>query len=296
MKSNLLKNNGLFFLLCFFIWTQVIYLQHGSYRYFGVPLPSELKNMNIASEFNQKNVVAKAISELYKSLKDEKRPVERGNIFQNMGVSYYDLSQITRNMTFLDSAEAYYKQSIDIIPDNARFYYNLGRLNTERLNHGVAKDCYEKAAHLKPDYILALHNLALLNYFEMRDSREAKKLLLKVLSIEQNAPACNYVLGAIFEEERDYDKAIYHYTNEVTVFYNFIRGKTPIPVTRTTLEYALTHSHLKLVELYSSQQKNRDLARDNLDAYLKFEQAPGAREAAIKLFNKSWAQKYDSGK
>ena len=291
MKQLILKNDIVFFTLCFVIWAQVIFLIHGDHAYFGIPIGSILKNVNIKKEFSQKKVIVNTINELYSSLKKEERPIERGHILHNMGSSYYDLHKVMQRIDFLDSSEYYYKQSINVISDNPRFYYNLGFLYTEYRNHKAAKQYYEKTVELKPDHILALHNLALLNYYELGNKEIAKKLLGKVLSIQPNSPACHYTLGAIFEEEGNYPNAINHYNKEITTCYNFIKGNISIPVSKQTLKYALLKSHRRLALLYSTVKKNKGLAKKNLDAYLRLEQDEKEKKNTLNKLNKYWQLK-----
>ena len=288
MKQHILKNEFVFFTLCFIIWAQVIFLIHGGHVYLGTPISSILKNVNITKEFNQEKVIVNTINELYSSLKKEERPIEKGHILHNMGSSYYDLNKIIRRNDLLDSSEYYYKQSINVISDNPRFYYNLGFLYTGNRNHTAAKHNYEKTIELKPDHVLALHNLALLNYYELGNREKAKDLLEKVLSIQPNSPACHYTLGAIFEEDGTYSNAIHHYNKEIETCYNFINSKTSLPVSKQTLKYALLKSHHRLALLYSTVAKNKELAKRNFDAYLRLEQNENEKKTVINKFNKYW--------
>lgn len=289
MRQHILKNNIAFFVLCFVIWAQVIFLMHGGYAYFSTPIKSYIKNVSINEVFSRENAIMNTMKELYISLLQKKeQPVERGHILHNIGSSYYDLHKIIKGDPLLDSSEHYYLQSIRIISNNARFYYNLGRLYTEYRKHDAAKQYYEKAVGVKPDHILALHNLALLNYFELNNKEVAKTLLGRVLSIQAKSPVCNYVLGEIFEKENDYDKAVYYYNKEIETFYSFIKSKTNIPVSNYTLKLALMKSHYRLAFLYSTKERDKERAKKNLDAYLHFEQDEKEKKNTINKFNKCW--------
>ena len=289
MRQHILKNNIAFFVLCFVIWAQVIFLMHGGYAYFSTPLKSPIKKVSVSEIFSQQNAIMNNLKELYLSLlQKDVQPVERGHILHNIGSSYYDLHKIIPKDPLLDSSEHYYMQSIKIISNNARFYYNLGRLYTEYRKHDAARQYYEKAVGVKPDHILALHNLALLNYFELNNREVAKALLGRVLSIQAKSPVCNYVLGEIFEKENDSDKAIFHYNKEIEAFYRFIRSKTNIPVSHYTLKIALMKSHYKLFLLYSTKKRDKERAKKNLDAYLIIEKNEKERKSIINEFNKYW--------
>lgn len=289
MRQHILKNNIIFFALCFVIWGQVIFLMHGGYAYFSTPIKSPVKKVSVSEIFSQQNALMNNLKELYISLLQKKeQPVERGHILHNIGSSYYDLHKIIPKTPLLDSSEHYYLQSIRIISNNARFYYNLGRLYTEYRKHDAAKQYYEKTVGVKPDHILALHNLALLNYFELNNKEVAKALLGRVLSIQAKSPVCNYVLGEIFEKENDYDKAVYYYNKEIETFYSFIKSKTNIPVSNNTLKLALMKSHYRLAFLYSTKERDKERAKKNLDAYLHFEQDEKEKKNTINKFNKCW--------
>ena len=262
---------------------------HGGYAYFSTPIKSAVEKVSVSEIFNQQNALMNTLKELYLSLlQKDVKPEERGHILHNIGSAYYDLHKIIPQNPLLDSSENYYLQSIEIISNNARFYYNLGRLYTEYRKHDAAKQNYEKALGVKPDHILALHNLALLNYFELNNKEVAKALLGRVLSIQPISPVCNYVLGEIFEKENDIDKAIFHYNKEIETFYSFIRSKTNIPLSNYTLKLSLMKSHYQLFLLYSTKRRNKEGAKKNLDAYLIIEKNEEERKRVMKKFNKYW--------
>jgi tetratricopeptide (TPR) repeat protein len=268
---------------------QVVFLMHGGYAYFSSPIKSAVGKVSVSEIFNQQNALMNTLKELYLSLlQKDVKPEERGHILHNIGSAYYDLHKIIPQDPLLDSSENYYQQSIRIISNNARFYYNLGRLYTEYRKHDLAKQNYEKALGVKPDHILALHNLALLNYFELNNREVAKALLSRVLSIQARSPVCNYVLGEIFEKENNINKAIFHYNKEIETFYSFIRSKTNIPVSSYTLKLSLMKSHYQLFLLYSTERRDKELAKKNLDAYLIIEKNEEERKRVIKEFNNYW--------
>ena len=59
-------------------------------------------------------------------------------------------------------AKDLYKKILEINPNSAGVYYNLGILNKEIEKYQKAQDCYEKAIQINPNYTLAYINLGIM--------------------------------------------------------------------------------------------------------------------------------------
>jgi len=291
----MLKTNMLFFILSFFVWAQIMFLIYGGHHYFKEPLPSMVKGNTLQNIVNRQNTIKSTLHELHLSLLQLEEPsAERGHILHNIGMLYYDLFKMNRKNQLLDSSEYYYLQSINIISNSTRFYYNLGRLYMEGKKPGPAKRYYEKALEMKPDNILALHNLALVNYYEYNDLRTAKSLLEKVLMLNPESPVCNYVLGDIYNQEKDFNNAITHYNREIMLVYTYSRNKKKFSIPVSAVNLALVRSHYYLFKLYSTIQKNKESAKNNLKAYLTLEKNEKLKIDAMNKYYKYWHEKFTS--
>jgi hypothetical protein len=106
---------------------------YGNYSYFDRPVRSTVTNAPVQAEFNKQSAVMNSMKELYASLiQKEERSGERGHIYHNIGTMYFDMYKATRVQRAFDSSECYYLKSVDALPDNQRFRYNLGRLYKEQ--------------------------------------------------------------------------------------------------------------------------------------------------------------------
>lgn len=292
MIKHLRGNPILFYLVCFPLWIVVIYAIYQDYEYFPLPKEPDKQRSSIKEEFGEKKILKGTIHELFQSLIKETRAKEKAHIFHNIGATYYELHKVIKNRKLLDTAEQYYLKSIDMIPDNARFYYNTGRLYTEAKLIKKAKFYYEKAINTNPRHILALHNLAMLNYFGLKNHKKAQTLLNQVIEIQPRSPICHYILGEIAEKEKDFPRAIHHYNREIENYAIFIRTKNEIPVSQYSLNLALLRSHLRLVVMYSIQMKDKQQTKKNLAAYLKLEKDEIQKRDVLNFYKKIWHETY----
>jgi len=291
MNVLLFKRDAFFYPLLFAAWGAFILIRYHSYSYYNAPLPSVSAQMNLTDAIGKQQTITKNIEELQKSLGEEKDVVERGHIEHNIGTAYYDNYKSLQRGDLLDSAQAYYEQSIRTLSTVARFYYNLGRIFTERREHLKAKANYEKALQLEPNHVLALHNLALLNFYELGNRDTAKALLEKALAVKGDLPICNYVLGEIALQQGRYEAALEHFRREVNSFSMFSGGRQSVPVSRSAMNFAASKSHLELAILYSTRFIDAKHAQANFHAYLRLEPDPQRRDAAIAEMKKYWVVK-----
>ena len=71
----------------------------------------------------------------------------------NLATTYQNLNKISKSIY-------YFNISLKKSPNNAETYFKLGNLNSNLNNFSVAIENYKKAIKLKPNYLLALNNLA----------------------------------------------------------------------------------------------------------------------------------------
>ncbi|MBD3392147.1 MAG: tetratricopeptide repeat protein, partial [Chitinivibrionales bacterium] len=246
MRHLALRRDIVFYPLICAAWGIFMVARYAGYTYFASPLPAVKTAMQVNQAFYKTKMLDKSIEELQASLETEEQPGERGHIEHNIGTAYYDRYKATKDRTLLDSAQQYYERSIETLPTVARFYYNLGRIFTERRRHPTAKTHYERSLELNPKHVLALHNLALLNFYELGDRKTAKVLLERALAIRHDLPICNYVLGEIALQQGQYEKALNHFRTEVNYFAMHSSGKQSVPVSGSAMRFAASKSHLEL--------------------------------------------------
>lgn len=85
--------------------------------------------------------------------------LKRADIFNSLGLVYYDLKRV-------DSAIDAFKQAINLDTGLVKTYYNLGVALFGQGKNDEARDWYEKALKLKPDYGDVHNNLAIIYYLE----------------------------------------------------------------------------------------------------------------------------------
>ena len=81
--------------------------------------------------------------------------------------AYYNLGIVTQDLGRLDEAEAIYKKAITLKPDH-KTYNNLGIVMQELGRLDEAEASYKKATTLKPDFIQAIKNRWLLLFSQKR--------------------------------------------------------------------------------------------------------------------------------
>jgi tetratricopeptide (TPR) repeat protein len=269
-------------------WIALVFLVHGRYQYFDRPIPAAAFIQNASQQLREDATLRTSIAEMQKNVAIEKDPVEKGHTFHNIGLAYYDLYIISRQRSWLDSVGVYFVNSLKLVPNVARFHYNFGRLMTEVGRHQAAQREYLAAIAIEPTHVLALHNVALLNYYELHQPDTAAHYLQRALAINPNLPICNYMLGEIALDKKDYATARDHMELEIALSEKGYGGGD-LPARIESIEYALSLTHLDLMGLYSSAFPDRVRAQKHLDAYLTFEHNPKKREEAINQMKRSWA-------
>ncbi len=288
MRVVALRRDIVFYPLALAMWAAFILMRHMHYSYYDSPLPSVQARMQISDALYKGKAIDSNIEELRKSLEEETETTERGHIEHNLGTAFYDQYKSTQAPALLDSAQAFYEKSIETLSSVPRFYYNLGRVYTERRDHLNARKYYERTLSLDPQHVLALHNLALLNFYELGNAQAARELLEKALSIRADLPICNYVLGEIALRENQVRKAHDHFRQEVNSFALYSGGEKRVPVSASAMRFAAAKSHLELAILYSTKLVDAKQAQANFHAYLRLEPDKQRRDAAIAEMKKYW--------
>jgi tetratricopeptide (TPR) repeat protein len=288
MKAWTLKRDAVFYPLVFGIWVLLMAAFHGGHNYFGSPLPGITFPEGAFQAFRI-NSIAASMGQLKKSVAMEADPRERAHIQENIGISYYDLYKSTRNQAFLDTAEYYLELSLGVVRDEARFFYNLARINSEKKNIMAAKELYEKTIALDPRHFMAYHNLGILNYYEFKRLDLAKAYLLKVTEIDSSLPIDNYMLAEISLDAKDEASAVRYYEKELAIFTAGADKRQFNLADASSVQLAATLSAMQLAFIYSTTFKNLQLAQDRFNLYLKLESDPKRRQTSLAEIQKYWA-------
>jgi superkiller protein 3 len=108
-----------------------------------------------------------------------------------------------------DKAISFYLRVIEIDPDYATAYYNLGLVYGNQGNNTKAIELYEKAIELKPDYAKAYNNLGLA-YKNQGNLTKAIESYEKSIEIDPDYAEAYYNLGIAYHNS-NFDKALIYY-------------------------------------------------------------------------------------
>jgi protein O-mannosyl-transferase len=113
-----------------------------------------------------------------------------------------------------------FKSALKIVPNNAKVYYNIARLSTDKNDTPLAFAYYKKAIDLYPEYEAALMNLGNL-YREIQDYELAEQHLRRALSIVEDFPAAWMNLGIVQAGTRNYNDALVSYRRALGLRKNY---------------------------------------------------------------------------
>ncbi|VDD93315.1 unnamed protein product [Enterobius vermicularis] len=99
-----------------------------------------------------------------------------------------------------------YSSGLEVCPNNAKIYYNLGKLFANSRDWDAAKINYQNAVKLEPNYSFALNNLANVNLQE-RKFKTAEGLLKKCLKLEPKFSTAWMNLGIAYMGQKQFTKA-----------------------------------------------------------------------------------------
>ncbi len=80
----------------------------------------------------------------------------------DLAEAYYDLGNVLDAAKRFDEAETAYRRALELKPDYTEAYINLGCVLEATERFGEAETAYRRALELKPDYAEARFNLAIL--------------------------------------------------------------------------------------------------------------------------------------
>jgi len=138
----------------------------------------------------------------------------------NYADAYNNLGVLYKELEEHQKAKDCYEKAIVINPNYTDAHYNLGNIFKELGENQKAKECYEKVIEINPNYIDALNNLG--NIFDdLGENQKAKDCFEKAIEINPNYVDANYNLGTIFQELGEYQKAISCFEKTIEIDPNY---------------------------------------------------------------------------
>ena len=119
----------------------------------------------------------------------------------------------------LDGAISSYNKAIEIKPNFAEAFNNLGNLYRIIGNYDEAHRCGQKAIHLKPDYPEAYNNLGN-TFFDLSKNDDAVSAYKKALQLNPAYPEAYINLGNVSQKLTDFDEAISLYRKAIAINVN----------------------------------------------------------------------------
>jgi len=156
-----------------------------------LPLQSCQNRKQDSVETKKQDYYAETYAEVYLSI---------GNIYDN------------------DKALEYYKKAIELKPDYAMAYNNIGAIYESKQDYDKALEYYNKAIELEPD-VIAYTNIGAI-YDRKQDYDKAIEYYNKAIKLKPDYATYNNI-GAVYAKKQDYDKAIEHYKKATELDSNF---------------------------------------------------------------------------
>ncbi|MEH2333191.1 tetratricopeptide repeat protein, partial [Nostoc sp.] len=132
----------------------------------------------------------------------------------NDATAYYNLGNALRQQKKLDAAVAAYEKAIQLNPNDATAYYNLGITLDDQKKLDAAVAAYEKAIQLNPNYADAYNNLGnALNHQKKLDA--AVSAYEKAIQLNPNYADAYFNLGIALTQQKKLDAAVAAYEKAI---------------------------------------------------------------------------------
>ena len=134
----------------------------------------------------------------------------------NYAGAYYNMGNVLQEQGKLDEAIEAYTKAIDIKPDHADAYNNMGLALQDQGKLDEAITSYNKVLSLRPDYADAYNNMgaALKDQGELDEAIEAYN---KALAIKPDYAKSYYNMGNALQDQGKLDEAIAFYTKALAL-------------------------------------------------------------------------------
>jgi predicted O-linked N-acetylglucosamine transferase (SPINDLY family) len=168
----------------------------------------------IAPENNQFNLSAKEHFDLANKLKKEENLEEAAEHFRQViqlcpdyAPAYNNLGTTLQKLDHIEEAEYCYRKALEIKPNLAETYNNLASIYQLNGDYIEARKLFNHCLQLKPDYIFAWFNLACISHGE-GNSAQAKQELQQALKFNPNYVEALLTLATIIQAQGYFNEAI----------------------------------------------------------------------------------------
>ena len=110
----------------------------------------------------------------------------------------------------------YWQKAININPDFAGAYNNMGVAYDEKGKYDIAIECFQKAINLKPDFAVAYNNMGVA-YGKKGYYDKAMECYHKAININPDYAEAYNNIGVDYGEKGNYDKAIECYQKAINI-------------------------------------------------------------------------------
>jgi tetratricopeptide (TPR) repeat protein len=143
-------------------------------------------------------------------------PIAMDQLYAAIGIIYQGLNKG-------EEALMNYKKSLEIAPNNAEVYYNLGVLYSFEFNDPrSAKASYEKSIELNPNDYRTYVNLGLIYEANFNDLVSAELNYNKALELNNHEAGIQNNLALLYLKQQKFDKAKQHFENAIEIDNNYI--------------------------------------------------------------------------
>ena len=164
-----------------------------------------------ATDWFQKGYKAQIDKEYDKAISFYLRYIE---LDPDYAIAYYNLGNAYYDQGNHTKAIESYKKAIELNPDDAQAYYNLGYAYREQGNNAKAIESYKKAIELDPDYAKPYYNLGLA-YYNQGNLTKAIELWEKAIELDPDYTKPYYNLGYAYRKQGNNAKAIESYKKAI---------------------------------------------------------------------------------
>ena len=181
-----------------------------------------------------------------------------------------------------DNAILYYQKAIEINPDYAFAYINMGLAYGNKSNYDKAIECYQKAIEINPEYAEAYYKMGVA-YVDKGNYDKAIECFQKAIEINPDDADAYYNMGIIYGWEKcSYVKAIEYFQKAIEIDPDDARAYKNMG-----LAYGNKSNYDKAIECF---QKAIEINPDDADAYKNMGLAYGNKsnyDKAIECFQKA---------
>ena len=192
-----------------------------------------------------------------------------------------NLGSIFKELGEHQKAKEYFEKAITIDPNFVSAHSNLGILFKKLGEYQKAKECYEKAIKINPNYAKAHNNLGII-FQSLGEPHKASEYYKKAIIIDPNNLNAHNNLGMLLKESGEGQKAKKYFEKAITIDPNYPEAHLNLGILLIDLgEYSLgINSYKKAIKI----NPNYTEAHSNLGVILK---ELGDHQKAIQCFEKA---------